>query len=338
VAHSILHLPFDEKKIKADAVAMTGYVFSRIKEVEALVNSKKIELEAAGFTIEKEADLDYGTRFRIGYPGSIFNLTIYYSEKRGISFVVGGKVMDDTKALLLSILYGKVTTPGEKFVVPFAKWIGSDESGKGDYFGPLVAAGFFVDKQIENELRKLGVRDSKLLSDSRIADITRVLYSDFKERIAVCELPPEKYNEIYDKLRIQGKGLNTVLAWCHARVIQDLAEKFELEGAVADQFGDESYIESEISRNPKMKDARKIRLIQRPKAEENVAVATASILARDRFARRIKEMSQKYKLDILKGAGPDVNQIARKIFRERGEAELRQLVKWHFRNTKEATS
>jgi len=338
VAHSILHLPFAEKRAKPVVATMPENEFSRIKEVDSFVKAKKGKLDAAGFTIEKEADLDYGTRFRIGYPGSLFNLSIYYSGKKGISIVVGGKVTEDTKALLLSVLYENMPTADDKFVVPFAKWIGSDESGKGDYFGPLVAAGFLVDKDIENEILKLGVRDSKMLSDTRIADITGVLYSDFKKRIAVCELPPEKYNEIYDKLRIQGKGLNTVLAWCHARVIQDLAEKFDVEGAVADQFGDESYIESEIRRNPKMKDARGIRLIQRPKAEQNVAVAAASILARDRFARRIKEMSQKYRLAILKGAGPEVNQIARKILQEHGEAELRQLVKWHFRNTKEVIS
>jgi ribonuclease HIII len=338
VAHSILHLPFVEKKGSQVTSAMQENEFSRIKEIDSFVKAMKNNLDTSGFTIEKEADLDYGTRFRIGYPGSVFNLTIYYSDKKGISKVVGGKVTEDIKAVLLSLLNENTVMAEENFVVPFNKWIGSDESGKGDYFGPLVAAGFLVDKEIERGILKLGVRDSKMLSDTRIADITRVLYSDFKERIAVCELPPEKYNEIYDKLRAQGKGLNTVLAWCHARVIQDLAEKFDVEGAVADQFGDESYIESEIRRNPKMKDAREIRLIQRPKAEENVAVATASILARDRFARRIMEMSQKYRLNILKGAGPEVNQIARKLFHERGEAELRQLVKWHFRNTKEVTS
>ena len=87
-----------------------------------------------------------------------------------------------------------------------------------------------------------------------------------------------------------------------------------------------------------MKDARKIRLIQMPKAEQNIAVAAASILARDRFARRIQEYSEKYRLEIPKGAGPNANRIAKQLLQKYGKEELHSIVKWHFKNTKEVLS
>jgi len=220
-------------------------------------------------------------------------------------------------------------------IVPYKKWIGSDESGKGDYFGPLVAAAFLVSKDIEDDLVMLGIKDSKSLSDLKIEEIARILLSNYRERIAICELPPFKYNDFVEKMKIQGKGLNTVLAWCHAIVIQDLAEKNDFEAAIADQFGDESYIRLEILKNPKMKDARGIELIQQPKAEKNIAVAAASILARDRFTKRIRELSEKYNIEIPKGAGPDANKVARHIISKYGNEELNQIVKIHFKNTKD---
>ncbi len=308
--------------------------FSSNDQIELLLIQKSQLLSEYGYELFREKDLEYGTKYKIIHNGVQFILNIYFSDKKGFSFVFGGKVDELAKQELLLLLNDQKKLENDLVIVPYKKWIGSDESGKGDYFGSLVAAAFLVDKKMENDLLAIGIRDSKSLSDAKILEIARILHSEYKDRIAICELPPHKYNEFVEKMKIQGKGLNTVLAWCHAIVIQDLAEKNEFEAAIADQFGDESYIRLEIAKNPKMKDARKIELIQQPKAEKNVAVAAASILARDRFAKRIREMSEKYHIEIPKGAGPDANKAAKTIIANYGREELNQIAKIHFKNTK----
>lgn len=316
-------------------VVQSKNMFSNIDQIELLLVQKNKILSKNGFELSREKDLEYGTKYKVLFDGSEFILNIYFSTKKGFSFVIGGAVEDLVKQELLSLLNDQKKLADDLVIVPYDKWIGSDESGKGDYFGPLVAAAFLVNKEMENDLIALGIKDSKTLSDTKIEQIARVLHSDYKDRIAICELPPYKYNDFVDKMKTQGKGLNTVLAWCHAIVIQDLAEKNEFEAAIADQFGDESYIRLEISKNPKMKDARGIELIQQPKAEKNIAVAAASILARDRFARKMRDLSEKYNIEIPKGAGPDANKVAKIIISKYGKEELSQIAKIHFKNTKE---
>jgi ribonuclease HIII len=196
-----------------------------------------------------------------------------------------------------------------------------------------VTAGFLADREVETRLRALGVRDSKELGDGTIKKIAGELSSLFPDRIAVCEILPSRYNELYTAFRSKGKKLNSLLAWSHAKVIQELAADGRAEGAIADQFGDESYILDEIAGNKTMTAARRLKLIQRPRAEENLAVAAASILARARFARRIGELSERFGFDIPKGGGADATAAARRILERHGEDGLRTAVKMHFKNT-----
>ena len=147
--------------------------------------------------------------------------------------------------------------------------IGTDESGKGDYFGPLVAAGVFVPEGQGEVLKELGVRDSKRISDNRIRDLAEQIKSGYPH--SVVSIGPERYNALYTKI----KNLNKLLAWAHARVIENILEEVNCGRVVADQFGDEGYI-----RNALMKRGKDIELIQRTKAEDDPAVAAASILAR----------------------------------------------------------
>lgn len=316
-------------------VLQSENLFSNIDQIELLIKQKIESLIINGFILSREKELNYGTQYIVKYEGSDYLLNIYFSQKKGFSFVINSSIDDQVKQNLINLLNDQKKLKDDLVIVPYKKWIGSDESGKGDYFGPLVAAAFLVSKDIEDDLVMLGIKDSKSLSDLKIEEIARILLSNYRERIAICELPPFKYNDFVEKMKIQGKGLNTVLAWCHAIVIQDLAEKNDFEAAIADQFGDESYIRLEILKNPKMKDARGIELIQQPKAEKNIAVAAASILARDRFAKRIRELSEKYNIEIPKGAGPDANKVARHIISKYGNEELNQIVKIHFKNTKD---
>ena len=200
--------------------------------------------------------------------------------------------------------------------------IGTDESGKGDYFGPLVVAGFFLPEGQEQVMQELGVRDSKKISDNRIREISELLKSGYKYSLVV--IGPKKYNELYVKLR----NLNKLLAWAHARVIENILEEVPCTTAVTDQFGDKMFVINSL-----MKRGRGIELIQRPKAEEDPAVAAASILARAEFLRRMYFLSQEIGVELPKGASSLVEEVGLNLVKKHGEGILDEVAKKHFKIT-----
>lgn len=200
--------------------------------------------------------------------------------------------------------------------------IGTDESGKGDYFGPLVVAGVFVRDDQKNVLQELGVKDSKAFSDSRVQEFAELLKKGYKHSLVV--IGPEKYNELYTKLR----NLNRILAWAHSRAIENILEEVHCSLAVTDQFGDKAYV-----LNALMKKGKNIELIQRPKAEEDLAVAAASILARAEFLRRLYFLSQDVGIDLPKGSSPRSEEAGVKLVRLHGEKILDKAAKKHFKLT-----
>lgn len=206
-----------------------------------------------------------------------------------------------------------------------ASWIGTDESGKGDYFGPLVVAGVFVNEETKQRLIALGVKDSKKLSDAKIRGLAMKIKSTCK--YSIVPIGPEKYNERYDQIG----NLNKLLAWGHARAIENILEDTDCENALTDQFGDEKFV-----LNALLKKGKKIKLVQRPRAEEDVGVAAASILARDEFLKRLHILSQNHRLNLPKGASQQVVIIAREIIKKKGEEELKKIAKLHFKTTKDA--
>jgi len=200
--------------------------------------------------------------------------------------------------------------------------IGTDESGKGDYFGPLVIAGVFVEDAHHGVLRELGVRDSKSLSDNRVRDLAETLKQGYTHSLVA--IGPEKYNELYAKLR----NLNKILAWGHARVIENLLAEVPSRQAITDQFGDRLFVVNAL-----MKKGRTIELIQRPKAEEDLAVAAASILARSEFLRRLHFLSQDWGLDLPKGSSPQAEEAGLKFVKLHGIEALSKAAKTHFKLT-----
>jgi ribonuclease HIII len=200
--------------------------------------------------------------------------------------------------------------------------IGTDESGKGDYFGPLVVAGVFVPEEQEEVLRELGVKDSKKLSDNRVREFAGLIKEGYKHSLVV--IGPEKYNELYGKLR----NLNRILAWAHSRAIENILEEVHCAQAITDQFGDKLYV-----LNALMKKGKNIELIQKPKAEEDMAVASASILARAEFLRRLYFLSQDVGVDLPKGSSPLAEEVAVMLVRQQGEKVLDKTAKRHFKLT-----
>ena len=201
--------------------------------------------------------------------------------------------------------------------------IGIDESGKGDYFGPLVIAAAYVNPVIERDLKLMQVRDSKRISDPRVLQLASDLRQVCKHSIVA--IGPERYNELYQKIG----NLNRLLAWGHARALENLLEQVDAQQAIADQFGDERFI-----LNALLEKGKHVQLVQRPKAEEDLAVAAASILARAEFLRRLSALSEKIGTSLPKGASPSVELAARMVVKKRGQDALRTIAKLHFKTTK----
>ncbi|MEA2386046.1 MAG: ribonuclease [Thermoleophilaceae bacterium] len=203
-------------------------------------------------------------------------------------------------------------------------WAGVDESGKGDYFGPLVSAAAYVAPDAAQELRSLGVVDSKRLSDGRVAKLEPAI----RELVvpALTVIAPPRYNDLYASFRRQGRRLNDLLAWAHARSIEDLLEAGLRPGyAIVDQFADARVVEGRLMA---MTRSLGLRVVQFPRAEADVAVAAASILARKAFLDWLDRHG-----GLPKGAGPAVEERARQIVASGGEEALGAVAKLHFATT-----
>jgi ribonuclease HIII len=200
--------------------------------------------------------------------------------------------------------------------------IGSDESGKGDYFGPLVVGAVFLPEDQESVFKELGIKDSKRMSDNRVRELAEMIKQGYKH--SVVAIGPERYNTLYERLR----NLNRILAWGHSRAIENILDQVPCRLAITDQFGDKAYV-----LNALMKKGKRIELIQRPKAEEDLAVAAASILARAEFLKRLYFLSQDVGVDLPKGASPAVEETGARLVKERGSDILDKVAKKHFKIT-----
>ena len=198
--------------------------------------------------------------------------------------------------------------------------IGTDESGKGDYFGPLVVAAVYVGGQ-EEKLKELGVKDSKKLSDSKALELAE----EIKKRCEydLVRINPGKYNALHEKFG----NLNILLAWAHARAIENLLGKVEARKVISDQFGDEKYLLERL-----MKKGKKVELVQMHRAESDTAVAAASVLARAEFLKSLEYLSKTYGIRFPKGATV-VEHAGRMFLAAYGPDRLKEVAKIHFKTT-----
>ncbi|NBV87234.1 MAG: ribonuclease HIII [Verrucomicrobia bacterium] len=227
--------------------------------------------------------------------------------------------------------------PGEKSglqnVVPeeFEPHFGIDESGKGDFFGPLVIAGAYVDPEIARRWIQAGIQDSKLIkSDVRIRKLAGAILGTSQCVTSVVVIGPERYNELYRKFG----NLNRLLAWGHARVIENLLEQRpDCPRALSDQFANPSLI-----RNALMERGRLIKLEQRTKAESDPAVAAASILARAAFIDWLANKAGSLGGPLPRGASAEVKAFGMKLVAEHGAGVLGGVAKLHFKTAAEILS
>jgi len=247
-------------------------------------------------------------------------------------------VFDTLDGVLSSVGGLDKSEPEEKSALassvdPTQPHIGTDEAGKGDYFGPLVSAAVYVDRQLSEQLLSMGVRDSKTLSDRRVRDLSEAIKRVADGKYAVTAIHPSRFNELYAEFSEEKKNLNSLLAWGHARSIDRLLSAPASRGiqpayVLVDQFADPRHVEERTKRAG-------IPIHQRPKAESDIAVAAASILAREAFLEWLEKWSAKVGLSLPKGASPEVVAAAKKFVRQWGRDALADVAKLSFRTTKQ---
>jgi len=277
--------------------------------------------------------IDYGLQFTVSildwsgiiriYQNKKGVLKIDYSQLKGGVNAIKVQTLTEGKRAISNLKNSDKNDVELGFPI-----IGTDESGKGDYFGPLVSAGVYVDERSAKALIAYGIKDSKKLSDSKNLELAQEVAKICKGRFAIIEISPEKYNDLYEQFKKEKKNLNTLLAWGHAKAIEEILSKVDCKVAIADQFADESFILGKLQEKGK-----KLKLIQMHKAEQNIAVAAASILARARFLEKLSNLSNEYKIDLPKGASQTVIENAKKVVDMYGKETLRKVAKLHFKTT-----
>src|SRR5438477_6907310 len=273
---------------------------------------------------------------QLGFEFSSKQYTLFFAQKDKLSVAVyekGPKALIQGKGVeefvqfeLEPSILGEAKIGYEEVHSPemFEPHFGVDESGKGDFFGPLVIAGVYVDRGIARNLIDAGVQDSKRISsDSRIRALADAIRKNSMGLIEVVLIGPAKYNELYEKFG----NLNKLLAWGHARVIENLlAKKPECPRSLSDQFADARVVEQSLLHH-----GRKIHIQQRPRAESDIAVAGASILAREAFINWLDRESKRLGLRLERGVSPAAKAGAEKLVAAKGPDILCQVAKVHFR-------
>jgi ribonuclease HIII len=266
--------------------------------------------------------------------------TIFFAQKDKLSVAVyekGPKVLlqgrgieDFVKFTLEPEIFGEARLGYEEVHSPemFEPHFGVDESGKGDFFGPLVIAGVFVDRQSARQLLDLGVQDSKRIgSDARIHALAKEIRRIARNGTDVVAIGPARYNELYKKFG----NLNSLLGWGHARVIENLlARKPDCPRSLSDQFADARIIQNALLRH-----GQKIRIEQRPRAESDIAVAAASILAREGFINWLERKGKELGVKLGRGVSEGIKSAAVAIVEQHGAEMLSQIAKVHFRTAHE---
>lgn len=252
------------------------------------------------------------------------NVSVY---EKGPKVLIQGKETENfVKFTLEPEVLGEAKLGYEEELNPemFEPHFGIDESGKGDFFGPLVVAGVYTDAEITRQLMEAGIQDSKAIkSDNRIRDFAEIIRNTRGVAYDVIAMNPKRYNELYEKFA----NLNKLLAWGHAKVIENLIERRpDCPRALSDQFANPRVLESAIQRKGST-----ISVEQRTKAESDIAVAAASILAREKFIDWLRDSGEALGIQLPRGASKEVQQLTKDLRDERGTEFLSEVGKTHFK-------
>jgi ribonuclease HIII len=207
--------------------------------------------------------------------------------------------------------------------------IGVDESGKGDFFGPLCIAGVYINETVVKAWQNAGIRDSKnISSDKKIGELAEKIRKTPGCVVNTVTIGNEAYNRLYARM----KSVNTILAWGHARVIENLmALRHQMNPVPVKAISDQFASSKDVVAKALMSLGREIELVQKHRAEEDLAVAAASILARDGFVKGLVKLEKQFNVELPKGASTFVDEAAKKFVVEQGADNLPKIAKVHFR-------
>jgi ribonuclease HIII len=256
------------------------------------------------------------------------SVTVY--EKGPKVLVQGRDTEDFIRFTLEPEILGEARLGYEEVFDPemFAPHFGVDESGKGDFFGPLVIAGVYVEQASARALLDAGVTDSKRIGSDvkvrRLAATIRATPGIVHETLLIS---PTRYNEMYPTF----SNLNEMLAWGHTRVIARLAQlKPECPRALSDQFARKEVLERALKKR-----GLSLILEQKVRGEADIAVAAASILARERFIDWLRDASAASSTALPAGASALVKDAARVFIATHGAENLGKVAKLHFKTAGE---
>ncbi len=303
------------------------------KELEYYLSHLLPVFHKAGIEVTNQSEILYGVQLRLTKDKFASVLNIYYSAKKGISTVVGG-TSSPLKKLLYTLLEGYNEPIEETFSFHnWTAWIGSDECGKGDYFGAPVVCAFAYDTSLEGEFKRIGIMDSKKLTAEQINYKAKHLYKHHAKRINCIVLKPTKYNELIADFQTQHKNLNDLLAWLHSTAIFNLLKIHPaIQGVLVDQFSPAQKV-----RRTLFEKSCTTPCIERTGAEADPAVAAASIIARYQFVETFQAMRRFYHMDFPMGANNAVITSAKAFVQRYGLNRLGEVAKLHFKTTAQVT-
>jgi ribonuclease HIII len=242
---------------------------------------------------------------------------LVYFGKNGVKTILQGRETSSLYRIITDEIFSQEKLFEEKPIEIANSYIGTDESGKGDFFGPIVVAGFFTTPEISKQLQEIGVKDSKLLSDLQIQQIRRIIDEAFPENYQYNILLPAEYNVEYSKV----KNINKILIELHSNVANKLIEKFNSNFVITDKFS---------KRNLELK-RENVTTIQETKAEKYIAVAAASIIARSEVVIWFENLKNKG-IELPKGGGNETTKTAQNLANKYGKQNLARICKLHFKN------
>jgi len=300
-------------------------IWSSIPDLQERVELLEKQAAEHGIILSLKKEIPYGTQITgEDSDGIVGTVALYFSAKKGFSAVESGK-SNPVSMELVALFMNKKRDDSK----PFRPRIGSDEAGKGDFFGPLTAAAFFIEtREMEDELLALGIRDSKKLNDKKISEMARQIRQKWPDHFVIISPSVEKYNNLYSSIG----NLNRLLGWMHGRILADLSAKFPsypLIHAIVDKFADEKNVTQSTGGLERLK----ISAITHGEDAE-LAIAAASILARDRFVYSMKKMNETYDMNFPLGAGM-VKDAGREFLEKFGRAKLHEVAKVHFKTAGE---
>lgn len=295
------------------------------EQFSAYLAEAKAKLSAE-LPIAAEKKINYGYQYTVKLAEAKLTLNIY-NGKKGLNIVYSGdSALAERAAALLEGRKAQAAAPAT--FVTDGLWAGSDESGKGDFFGSLVVAAVVVDNTTADRLRAAGVKDCKLLTDKKILELEDIIKASVVD-YSVLELKPRVYNLRYEQVAAQGGKLNQLLGYGHVAALSRVLEKHEdCHSALIDQFTTSMVNIRALKQRFPQCDVR-----QQPKAESNLAVAAASVLARAQFLHTMAALAAEAGVQELpKGGGAQATACARELAAKYGKEVLRNYVKLHFAN------